>query len=417
MKKTIYLLTLWTLAITANAQTRNIVRRYVDSLKVAETKCKEVETASDANPYYFQMFFPGTYYSNVTKNVLSLDSIPSQYPIDMQILNLQTSQPSVATHYDSQFGDEKLIDTSKKDVKPTDDIKNELKNVVVTPIKDETAMEDMDIDLQIHRPNFWTTSGSAKLQFTQNYFSENWYRGGNNNGTLLATLTLKANYNDTKRLTWENTLDMRLGFITTTSDTCHTFLTNNDRIQFNSKLGYKAVKYWSYTISTEAKTQFLPGYRSNNRLKFSQFIAPLDVAVSVGMDFKPNIKNGSLSVALLPLSYKLRYIGTDNENIHKTYNFVGRSTSQDYGSRIEVNTNIKLHKNITWRCRSYCFTSYEYVEAELENTLSFAFSKYISSEFNTLWRFDDNRGRHYYDDNLGYFQFKEYFTLGLSYNF
>jgi hypothetical protein len=23
----------------------------------------------------------------------------------------------------------------------------------------------------------------------------------------------------------------------------------------------------------------------------------------------------------------------------------------------------------------------------------------------------------YYDDNLGYFQFKEYFTLGLKYNF
>lgn len=417
MKRALYISTFWMLAITANAQTNNIVQRYTDSLKVAAAKCTEVNVRSEATPYYFQMLYPDTYYSNVTRNALSLDSNDSQYPIDMETLKLYVDRPNIAKHYDGQFGNDKPIDTNNKTLQPTEDIKRELKNVVVEPIKDDNEIEDLDIGLQVHRPNFWKTSGSANLQFTQNYFSENWYRGGNNNGTLLAVLTLRANYNDTKKLTWENTLDMRLGFITTTSDTCHTFLTNNDRIQLNSKLGYKAAKYWNYTISTEAKTQFMPGYRSNNKLKFSQFIAPLDVAVSVGMDYKPSIKNGSVSVALLPLSYKMRYIGTDNENIHKTYNFVGRTTTQDYGSRIEVNTNIKLHKNITWRCRSYCFTSYEYVEAELENILSFSISKYISSELNTLWRFDDNRGKQYYDDNLGYFQFKEYITLGLSYSF
>ena len=74
-------------------------------------------------------------------------------------------------------------------------------------------------------------------------------------------------------------------------------------------------------------------------------------------------------------------------------------------------------KNLSWRCRSYCFTSYEYVEAELENVFTFSFSKYISSELNTLWRFDDNRPAKYYDDNLGYFQFKEFLTFGLKYSF
>ncbi len=213
-------------------------------------------------------------------------------------------------------------------------------------------------------------------------------------------------------------MNVRLGFITTTSDTCHTFLTNNDQIQLNSKLGLKAAKSWSYTISGEVKTQSMPGYRSNNKLKFSDFAAPLDVAVSTGMDFRPSLKNGnSLSIAILPLSYKLRYIASNNENIHKVYNFIDRHVTQDYGSRIEINCNCKLQKNITWKCRSYCFTSYKYVEAEIENTVSFAFSKYISSDFYTLWRFDDNRDLKYYDDNLGYFQFKEYFTLGLKYNF
>lgn len=417
MKRTVYLSAFCLLAVTANAQKNDIVQRYTDSLKVAAAKYAEVDGKSESNPYYFQMFYPETYYSNVTRNALSIDSNALQYPIDMAIMKLYVDRPNVARHYDSQFSDEKSINAKSKTVRPTEDIKKELQTVAVAPIKDDDGMDNLDIELQVHKPNFWKTSGSANLQFTQNYFSENWYRGGNDNATLLAVLTLRANYNDTKKLTWENTLDMRLGFVTTTSDTCHTFLTNNDRIQLNSKLGYKAAKDWSYTISTEAKTQFMPGYKSNNRLKFSQFLAPLDVAVSVGMDYKPSIKNGSLSVALLPLSYKMRYIGTDNENIHKAYNFVGRTTTQDYGSRIEVNTNIKLHKNITWRCRSYCFTSYEYVEAELENTLTFSITKYVSSELNALWRFDDNRGKQYYDDNLGYFQFKEYITLGLTYSF
>ena len=235
---------------------------------------------------------------------------------------------------------------------------------------------------------------------------------------MLATILLQANYDDTKRVTWENRLDMRLGFVTTTSDSCHTFLTNNDKLNLQSKIGIKTTKNWYYTVSAEANTQFMPGYKSNNRLKFSDFMAPLDVYVSTGMDFKPSFKNGNtLSIAILPFSFKWRYIDTNNQNIHTVYNMVGKRHTEDYGSRLELNCKVKICKNFTWKCRAYYFTSYKYSEAELENTLSFSFSKYISSEVYTLWRFDDNRGPNFYDDNIGYFQFKEYMTLGLKYDF
>ena len=75
----------------------------------------------------------------------------------------------------------------------------------------------MDINLEIKRPNFWKTDGNFKLQFTQNYISANWHKGGNNNGTMLATLFLEAKYDDTKKFTWENKLDMQLGFVTTSA--------------------------------------------------------------------------------------------------------------------------------------------------------------------------------------------------------
>lgn len=419
MKRIIPITVLWLLAITMQAQQSRIVERYIDSLKLAMSlKNLDENIDYDVSPYYYQMFFPSTYYSNVTRNALSLDST-SFTPMNLQLLRIYASRPSLVSHYDEQFKNEALLEANKSASNRTnDDLKKEISNVISSNSKDRIDKDDIDIGLQVVKPNFWKTAGNFSLKFTQNYFSENWYQGGNNNQTMLATLNLSAIYNDTKKITWENRLDVRLGFVTSPSDTCHTFITNNDKLQLNTKLGVKATKNWNYTISGEAKTQMMPGYRANNRLKFSDFLSPLDVSLSIGMDYKPKLKNGNnLSLALLPLSYKMRFINSHNENIHKTNKFVNRRWKQDFGSRLEFNCKFTIVKNLSWRCRSYCFSSFEYVEAELENVFTFEFSKYISTDVYTLWRFDDNRPMKYYDDNLGYFQFKEYITLGLKYDF
>jgi hypothetical protein len=279
-------------------------------------------------------------------------------------------------------------------------------------------VDDVEVEIQIEKPNFWTTTGQFKFQFLQNYVSEKWWRGGNNNVDLFTQLTLNANYNNQKGITWENLLDMRLGFVTASSDSIHRFLTNNDKIRLFSKLGIRAIKNWNYTLSTEATTQFLPSYRSNDRRTFSNFLSPLDVFVSLGVDFKPSLKNGNtFSAAILPLTYKIRYIGDDEETIHNSYNMRGKDFQQDFGSKVEVNTKLTIVKNLTWKSRFYFFTTHEYVESEFENTFSFQFNKYISCDVYTIWRFDDNRNKRYYDSTLGYFQFKEYFKLGLNYGF
>lgn len=401
----------------------DIYRKYVDSLKVYQSQQKKAKdkTSKDIiKPYIYKLIGPATYYNEATHSILRLDDDNNNSYGDSliysQLIDLYTKNPSVVHFYKEQYNDENLIPTETN--RAHDELTSVLTNQV--PDIDDVAgvSADIDIALQVKRPNFWKRNGSFALQFTQNYFSENWYKGGNNNGTMLGTLLLQANYDDTKRITWENRLEMRLGFITTTSDSCHTFLTNNDKIDLQSKFGLKTTKSWYYTVSAEAKTQFMPGYKSNNKNKFSDFLSPLDIYVSTGMDFKPSLKNGnSLSIALLPLSFKWRYIGADNDNIHKVYNMENIKTTEDYGSRIEFNCKFNLCKNLAWKCRSFYFTSYKYVEAELENSFSFKFSKYISSEAYTLWRFDDNRGRQYHDKNIGYFQFKEYITLGLKYDF
>lgn len=404
-------------------------RAFADSLARLRQRCLQADTTEertlDSDPLYYRLLGPPTFFSRSFDHVFSVDtdtvSLPLQRAIDEALVKQYMSRPRSFHRYDAQYRQQDL--PVESDVKASD-LQRQMSTILSrdtakqTPSLSAPVILDTDIGLRVERPNFWKTSAVFTLDFTQNYFSENWYKGGNNSGTLLSSLTLQANYDDQRRVTWENRLIMRLGFITTPSDTCHRFITNNDKLNLYSKLGVKARKDFYYTFSLEANTQFMPGYRSNNRLTYSNFLAPLDVFASLGMDYKPTLKNGNtLSVALLPLSYKLRYIGDKDENIHSVYNMVGRDTQQDYGSKVELNAKLTLAKSLTWTCRAYYFTSYEYAEAELENVFAYAFSKYISTKLFTLWRFDDNRSRDYYDDNLGYFQFKEYFTFGISYQF
>ena len=418
---------------------RQLQAAYQAELQALREEIYQGERAEDETviPELYRLLGPATYYQSATDPLFSLEgpsdagrmSFPldsvrdfSLYPqaaIDEQLALFYLQHPELVRHHEQQFAD--LSSPAVALPEPdAEDVTEDIGDVMEALIDDELDLHEEidDIGLEVEKPNFWTTSASFSLQFTQNYFSDNWYQGGNNTQTMLAGLTAEANYNDEQKVTWENKLTMKLGFVTSPSDSCHSLLTNNDKFNLYSKLGIQAHKSWYYTLSFEANTQFLAGYNANDPAKYSAFISPLDVYVSLGMDYKPTFANGNtLSVALLPLSYKFRYIGDDDENIHSNYSLVGKDTQHDFGSKIELNAKVTLATNLTWTLRSYFYTAYDYVEAELENTFAYAFNKYLSTQVYTLWRFDDSRSRDYWDDTLGYFQFKEYFTFGLAYSF
>ena len=422
----------WAQTTRMNSKTnRDVVNKYTTALATVKNDIISNEEQSDElNPYYLSVFTPGTYLSRATHQAFTLDvdAEAAEKTLGMRmreqmdslananLFKLYTTTPNSFNNYDEKFMKETLVESEE----PIESDK-ELNSIIasadeVTDVAEVTG--DVDVDLAVTKPNFWKRKGSFGLQFTQNYFSDNWYKGGNNTQSMLTSLILEANYDNQKKLQWDNKLEMRLGFITTTSDTCHTFLTNNDKLYARSKLGVKAAKSWFYTVAVEAQTQFMPSYRTNDRRKYGAFFAPFDLFASIGMDFKPTLKNdNAFSLALLPLSYKMRYIGSDDLNIHAVYNMIGEDCTHDIGSKVEANLTYHLAKNLTWTSRFYYFTSYKYAEGEFENKFDFKFSQYISAQIFTLWRFDDNRSRDYYDRNLGYFQFNEYLTFGLAYSF
>lgn len=427
----------------------SVVSNFKKSLSKFELDASDDTSNVSFNPYMYRISDPSTYYSQSLRNEFNINwnsqnaadnQIAStngmlyrnslNQMIDKALVGAYMSNPDNFTHYDAQFDNVEMVEVERRETN-----KAELDAILKTaPVLDDIskAIDTAAVAITPEKPNFWKKSGKFTTQFTQSYFSENWYKGGSNNVTLLSTLLLEANYNDQNKIQWDNKADFRLGFVSTPSDNFHSFMTNNDKIYLFSKLGVKATKAWFYTVQLDVNSQFLPGYKTNDKTVYSKFMAPLDVFVSTGMDFKPTLKKGSFSAAILPLSYKLRYIGDKEKDllndkdehiypIHKNYAMMKDgapiTTKHDFGSKIELNAKFEIVKNLTWRSRFYYFTTYKYAESEWENALSFQFNKYLSTEVNALWRFDDNRDPSTKDDKLGYFQFKEYFTFGLSYNF
>lgn len=274
--------------------------------------------------------------------------------------------------------------------------------------------EFVPVDVVVRKPNFWTFSGDYTLQFFQNYISSNWYKGGESSYSMLGTITLQANYNNKQKFKWDNKLEMRLGFQNSHGDTLHTFKTSEDLLRYTGKIGLQASKRWYYTFQLIASTQFARGYKSNDPFVYSDFLAPLTLNPSIGMDYTVKAFGDRLtgSIHLAPLAYSFKFV--QHTNLATKYGIEeGHHIGDDFGSELTADLTWNITNDIKWKTRLYGYTSYERSLVEWENTFSFRVNKYISSNVFIYPRFDDASTR---DERHGYWMFKEYISLGFAYS-
>ncbi|EGJ72250.1 hypothetical protein Bcop_2076 [Bacteroides coprosuis DSM 18011] len=292
------------------------------------------------------------------------------------------------------------------------------KDVIKKPVSTFfQADKDLDENLNmvesfIKKPNWWLTGGAGSLQISQNYISTNWHKGGESTNSLFANIQLFANYNDKEKLQFENIIEAKFGFNTLSSDTIRRYRINNDLLRLSSKLGIRAASNWYYTLSGEFNTQFAPNYKKNSDEMVSSFLAPANLIIGLGMDYKLKKKKINLSVMISPATYNIRYVRNKRVNEVDWGLKEGREFMHDVGSKVESRVQWKILPFMEWNSRLWYFTNYEKVEADWENTFNFILNRYLSTQIFVHTRFDDGVKR---VPDKSYFQLKELLSFGINY--
>ena len=230
--------------IPVNAQVRNkkatnklydtdnkIVTNYVDSLTQFRSKQdstykklgKESKTYNTLSTFA-PLFIPTTYYREITHNSFSLDDYYDtdnllSSSINKSLMSVYLNRPDLVRFIDKDVLAANILSPNSI---------NDLKTLpAVTDKADITPQEDgpATIDVVVKKPNFWTFTGDYYLQFLQNYVSENWYKGGESNYSMVASAIIQANYNNKQKVKWDNKLELKLGFQTSKGDSIHRFKT------------------------------------------------------------------------------------------------------------------------------------------------------------------------------------------------
>jgi hypothetical protein len=270
-------------------------------------------------------------------------------------------------------------------------------------------------------PKTWKKGGLFNLNFGQTSLS-NWAAGGDNlQLNVNAFLNVYAFYAK-DRNAWDNSLDLALGYIKTTSLGSRK---SDDKIDFTSKYGYKLTptSKWYASALFNFRTQFAPGYNYPNATtskKISEFLSPGYVLLSLGLDFKPN-KNFSLFLSPITSRWVIvtatglnPLTPTQKGNLYGVP--LGKTVNNEIGAYVSANYMKELVKNLTYKGKIDLFSNYkrhpENVDVYMTNILSANVFKGLSFNLGLDLIYDDDVRIFGMNSNEARTQFREYIGVG-----
>jgi hypothetical protein len=274
----------------------------------------------------------------------------------------------------------------------------------------------------IPKRKYWVMGGNSLLQFSQNHFSDNWYKGGADNLNFLSVQSYSANYKKDK-LQFNNLIEWKLSFYTNSNDTLRNFRLVEDLIRTYSDVGFRAFNdKWSYSSNLEIKTQLFKNYTENTRDYISAIFSPIQVNLGIlGMKYqiekvskKDKYKKFNLSADLSPLSVQYTWVADKKIDVKRYGIEEGKHHLLDIGSKLSSKVVVNFNRQVTLTSRFNYFTNYKKVIVESENELNISLNRFFSTRFYLYGRFDDSKGLKK-NDSLGYFQLNELFSFGFNY--
>jgi hypothetical protein len=271
---------------------------------------------------------------------------------------------------------------------------------------------------------YWRSAFESAIQFSQNYVSPNWHKGGSSNLNIFTKNHLKYDYSKNK-IQFTNEIEIKASIYNAPNDTLHAYKIGDDIVRLHSNVGYKAFNKWFYTFDAEFKTQLFSNYQENTPVKQAALLSPFAFNMGIGMkydlnkSFRTRNRNLKLSANLAPFSYT--FLQSLNKDID-----LGRhgfrkdkdtgeyqNTLNRFGSTIRTDMTVNFNRNISWQSRFYYFTTYETSQFEFENTLILAINRHFSTRIYAHLRYDDTVAKK--EDFNSYFQLNELLSFGFNY--
>ena len=256
-----------------------------------------------------------------------------------------------------------------------------------------------------------TTVGFSQLSLMQ------WAAGGAGQLTLNTYADLYANMTKGK-VVWANELQAGYGFIESFETG---FKKSDDRLIFDSKLGYKAADKLYLSAVYNFRTQFAPGYSGQDLV--SDFLAPAYTSLGLGIDYTP-VKNVAINFA--PLTGKVTMVRP--QELRARYgNAADQFARFELGAQLKVDAKLEV-ENFKVGTTLILFSDYLNkplnIKVNWDVNAEAKITKFFSVTLRTNMIYDDNvlvpklrKGtvNDYYDGKG--IQFKELFSIGFSYTF
>ena len=170
-------------------ETAEWVRNYMDSLSAvrAHIDCCYY-AAKDIR--YSPPFTPLTFYPPPANHFLRLNpagcSASLDCTLDKSLLFIDLNRPDLV------IGNESRLDVGCAPIPEGAPRKTEV-DIVEEVAPKAIELEASPMKIYVAKPNFWTVRGDYYLQFLQNYVSDNWYKGGESNYSMLGSVRMQAN--------------------------------------------------------------------------------------------------------------------------------------------------------------------------------------------------------------------------------
>ena len=256
--------------------------------------------------------------------------------------------------------------------------------------KSEPAFDQLSKLLKPKKKGPWDSYKKLTVHFSQ-YYVNNWYKGGTPNSTLLSVLAYKKNYNQNDILTWDNSLNVEVGFYNTSEDTIRAFRVNNDEFDLLSRLGYATgINKLYYCLSGQFKTSLFTSYDGiNSNDVATALLSPSTLTFGLGADYRYNKKT---FIQLSPLAYRLIFIVDDRVDPLSEGIKEGK-VANHFGYMTHSELYWKFSREINFNAKAQLFCSYphDYIEAEIEFVGNFIINRFLSSRISFKLRTDNKK--------------------------